>query len=48
MLYNAVFAAELFIKDVRLLTDKQTKKPKGCGFVEFTNKEALKVQLNKK
>ncbi|XP_026190275.1 uncharacterized RNA-binding protein C365.04c [Cyclospora cayetanensis] len=37
---------QLFIKDVRLLTDKQTKAPKGCAFVEFNNKDALQIALN--
>ncbi|CDJ42103.1 RNA-binding protein, putative [Eimeria tenella] len=37
---------QLFIKDVRLLTEKDTGASKGCGFVEFTNKEALQIALN--
>ncbi|OEH76209.1 RNA recognition motif-containing protein [Cyclospora cayetanensis] len=45
LLYSR-FTPELFIKDVRLLTDKQTKAPKGCAFVEFNNKDALQIALN--
>ncbi|KAI8055235.1 hypothetical protein BDF22DRAFT_774719 [Syncephalis plumigaleata] len=33
------------IADIRLLTEKGTNAPRGCGFVEFDNANSLKVAL---
>ncbi|KFG53816.1 RNA recognition motif-containing protein [Toxoplasma gondii FOU] len=34
------------IVEVRMLTHRETNKPKGCAFVEFDCKEALEIALN--
>ncbi|CBZ54435.1 putative RNA-binding protein [Neospora caninum Liverpool] len=41
-----VLSTEPRIVEVRMLTHRETNKPKGCAFVEFDCREALEIALN--